>query len=125
MFCPKCGAEYKRGIIKCADCDVPLVEKLPDKPTHKKKEKHRRPDIKYKELLITFNAGEVAFVKSVLDNADIDYYFQGELFQMVRPFADPARLMVREDQVEEAMKLLKELDFGLMGPSAKQEEEME
>lgn len=29
MFCPKCEAEYIEGITECADCHVPLVEKLP------------------------------------------------------------------------------------------------
>lgn len=30
MFCPICKAEYRLGFIRCSDCDVDLVEKLPD-----------------------------------------------------------------------------------------------
>src|SRR5437016_1766626 len=26
MFCPQCGAEYRQGFTRCADCDVELVE---------------------------------------------------------------------------------------------------
>ncbi len=29
MFCPKCKAEYEKGILECADCHVALVEQLP------------------------------------------------------------------------------------------------
>ncbi len=30
MFCPKCKAEYREGFTVCAECGVPLVEKLSD-----------------------------------------------------------------------------------------------
>ena len=29
MFCPECKVEYRSGFSRCADCDVPLVERLP------------------------------------------------------------------------------------------------
>lgn len=32
MFCPKCKAEYREGFTVCAECGVPLVEKLPEQP---------------------------------------------------------------------------------------------
>jgi hypothetical protein len=28
MFCPKCKAEYIRGVTRCSDCDVALVDRL-------------------------------------------------------------------------------------------------
>jgi hypothetical protein len=40
-YCPRCKAEYKPGIERCSDCDLPLVEKLPE-------EVHR--EVKYKFL---------------------------------------------------------------------------
>src|SRR5690349_24367362 len=29
MYCPSCGSEYREGYTECADCKVPLVERLP------------------------------------------------------------------------------------------------
>lgn len=29
LYCPECGAEYLPGVLKCADCGVPLVRELP------------------------------------------------------------------------------------------------
>ncbi|HXZ13689.1 MAG TPA: hypothetical protein VEG64_14990 [Candidatus Sulfotelmatobacter sp.] len=30
MFCPVCKAEYRLGFTHCSDCDVDLVEHLPN-----------------------------------------------------------------------------------------------
>jgi len=30
MFCPECRAEYREGFETCADCEIPLVESLPE-----------------------------------------------------------------------------------------------
>ena len=29
-FCPNCKAEYVAGITRCSDCDLPLVDHLPE-----------------------------------------------------------------------------------------------
>ncbi len=29
MFCPKCRTEYRKDFTTCADCDIPLVDELP------------------------------------------------------------------------------------------------
>ena len=29
MFCPQCKAEYRLGLVRCHDCDVELVDTLP------------------------------------------------------------------------------------------------
>jgi hypothetical protein len=30
MFCPQCKAEYRPGFTRCSDCEVDLVERLPE-----------------------------------------------------------------------------------------------
>ncbi|MGB3340760.1 MAG: DUF2007 domain-containing protein [bacterium] len=104
MFCPKCKAEYRSGFTVCADCDVPLVDKLPEE-----KELPQKPP--YKQLKALFNTAEIAVIKSIFDDAKIDYYFKGEHFQAMHvPLLDPSILMIREDHFEEAEKLLEELE---------------
>lgn len=102
MFCPKCKAEYRTGITVCVDCDVPLVEKLPEE-----KEEHLILT-KYEELLYTHDAGLIAIIKSILDNADITYIFQGDSCAYLHPTILPARLFVRKKDVQKARDLLKD-----------------
>ena len=33
MFCPQCKSEFRTGFTHCADCDVDLVERLPETPS--------------------------------------------------------------------------------------------
>jgi hypothetical protein len=102
MICPRCKAEYVDGITFCADCGIPLVDRLPDEP-----KKADKPPKKYRQLGSNFNAGEIAIIKSILDGAGIDYYFKGERFQTIHAqYVDPAILMVWEEQYKEAKKLL-------------------
>ena len=107
MFCPKCRAEYREGFYTCADCNVDLVNELPPEP---------EPEyVEYKEVMATYNPADIAFLKSLLDAESITYFFHGEHFTYVRPFADPARLMVKKDEVELARELLKDLRLSYMG----------
>ena len=100
MFCPSCRAEYREGYFRCADCDVDLVEKLPEL-----KDKQG-----FVALASVFTEGEIALIKSRLDQAGISYYLQGELSHRLAPLPFGVRLMVREDCLEEAKALLMESD---------------
>jgi hypothetical protein len=107
MFCPKCRAEYREGFTVCADCEIDLVDVLPEV---------EKPEfIDFKEVLTTYNPRDVAFIKSLLESEGIQYFFKGENFMYVRPLADPVRLMIRADQVEEAVELLKNVQLSFMG----------
>lgn len=96
MYCPSCRAEFREGFFRCEDCDVALVETLP--------EERVKPG--YVELATVFTEGEIAIIKANLDQAGIDYYFHGEQAHRLAPLPFGARLMVREDQKEETEALL-------------------
>jgi uncharacterized membrane protein YvbJ len=106
MFCPKCGKEYEEDIYICSECGVSLVPELLSDPTNESLE-----SAKFEEILFTPNAGEMAVIKSLLDNEDIVYFFRGEFFNSVHPLVQPARLMVSTDQAEEVKEILESLNI--------------
>ena len=100
MYCPLCRAEYRQGFFRCEECDADLVESLPEE-----KEKPA-----YVHLATVFTEGEIALIKSRLDQTGIDYYFHGEQAHRLAPLPLGARLMVREDCREEAEAILTDAD---------------
>jgi hypothetical protein len=98
MYCPCCCAEFREGYTRCADCNVDLVDALPDK--------EEPPE--FIHIATVFTEGEIALIKSSLDQAGIVYYFHGEQAHRLAPLPFGARLMVREDFREEAEAILKE-----------------
>ena len=109
MFCPKCGAEYREGFTHCPDCDTDLVNELPkEKP--KQVRETTDDDKTFAAVLSTYNLGDIALIRSILDNEGIEYYLQGENTASIRGYMDPTILMVRNDQVEIVKELLKDFD---------------
>lgn len=102
MFCPKCGGEYEDGFTECADCHVSLVPEPPPPPPE--------PEyIEYETLLATHNPGDIAIIKAVLESEGITHFFDGEGFNMWRPLVQPAKLLVKKDEVQQAVQALKDL----------------
>ncbi len=104
MFCPICKSEYRERFYKCADCDVYLVSELPQ-PTA------NHSDNEFVEAFSTYNQGEIAFIKSVLDGEGITYFFQGEGATMLIAAGAYARLLVKADEAETAREILRDLGF--------------
>ena len=73
--------------------------------------------VNFKEILATYNPADLVFLKSLLDSEEIQYFFKGEHFMYMRPLADPVRLMVRDDQAEEAIDLIKNVKLSVTGIS--------
>ncbi len=107
MFCPKCRTEYREGFYVCADCKIDLVDELSPLP---------EPEfVDFKEVLATYNPADIVFLKSLLESEGIQYFFKGEHFMYVRPLADPVRLMIRIDQVDQVVELLKDVELSVTG----------
>jgi zinc-ribbon domain len=105
LYCPDCGTEYVEGVTVCADCGTPLTAEPP------REEQIPQEALEFEQVLTTFNAGDIAIIKSLLDGQSIDYYFQGEFFSYTRPLVEPARLLVRKDQVNDVKDILKDLEL--------------
>ena len=120
-YCPKCRGEYQDWVQKCRDCGAELVQELPPE--------QGKEFIEYEEVFSTFNPGDIAFIKSILDGEEITYFFQGEHFNYVRPLVEPASLLVKKDQVETAKELLKDAKLSFMAintdDDSRKEEESE
>lgn len=107
MFCPKCASEYRPGTSVCADCGVPLVAERPVTPTD-----HLVEGV---HILSTYNVGDIAFVRSLLEANNIPFLFHGENFTVVDPLIQPARLVVPPEYEERVRELLSDTDIHFMG----------
>jgi len=102
MYCPKCKAEYVKGISHCPDCDVPLVKELP-------------ADLQFKklELEVVFKTTKPAIiqmVRSILEDADIDYNIKSEGLQSILGLGEVKFQVLKED-AETARELLRDLNL--------------
>jgi len=67
--------------------------------------------IEYELILETHNAGDRAFLKSLLDAEGITYFIQGEHVAQFLYNAVPMRLMVRKEHATRARELLKDIEL--------------
>lgn len=108
MFCPKCGDEYRPGFTRCADCDVDLVETLPE----------AEPETPF-EMVTVLETGDqslVAVARSVLEGAGIPSIARNERLQNLFGWGTigtgfnaamgPIRLQVLKEDAEAARELL-------------------
>jgi hypothetical protein len=105
MFCPRCKSEYREDFLKCADCGADLVGALPPEQTDD------LGNVEFVEVFSTYQQGDIAFIKSVLDGEGITYFFQGESSIMLIAAGAYARLLVKADEAQRAREILQELGF--------------
>jgi hypothetical protein len=70
--------------------------------------------------LSSLNQVDIGLIKSILGNADIEYYVFGENFLSAEPLLQPARFFVNGNKLEEAKELLKDYDLRIWGFSSNQ-----
>jgi hypothetical protein len=68
-------------------------------------------DEDFVEVFSTYQQGDIAFLKSILDEEDITYFFQGESSIMLIAAGAYARLLVKSDEAPRAKEILQDLGF--------------
>ena len=119
MHCPECGAEYRPGFSRCADCDVYLVDEHVEGPSIP--DPHRE----LVAILKTTDSILLPVVKSLLDSAAIEYAVQGEEALGVLPLGPAgsrvsrgmwgATIYVAEEDAASVKELLAQLDEDFEG----------
>lgn len=103
MYCPQCRSEFRPGFDWCSDCEMALVEALDPLPT-----KPLPP-----RLVPVFKSGncaDVAIVSAFLTGAEIEHFVRNSFLSTWHPAMGPADVLVREDELREAVEVLQELD---------------
>ncbi len=121
ITCPNCSSilelddvERTASIIHCPECECAIdVRVYPYKSIDMKA---------YSQVLSTINQGDLILLKSILDEAKIDYYIVGENFINIYPLIQPAKFYVMNKQVEEVKELLKDFEFHILGLSTREED---
>ena len=112
--CPECNVEYIDSAIRCSDCDVELTLGPPIPPIQ---EEH--PDPKIETVYATGDPAVIALVKSLLEDAEIEYFTKGydiqDLFGMGRlggfnNVIGPVEFVVAAEDAPTARELLAHLD---------------
>ena len=62
--------------------------------------------MEYKKIYHTYNPADMAVIKSILEENNIDYYSSGEWSGGVYPVAIGMEIMVKSDQAQQAKELI-------------------
>lgn len=121
IVCPNCSHKlhlsYEERVeqkVHCPNCEALIDFKNIENQI-------LEPD-EFVEAISTLNQGDVAIIKSILDDAQISYYTTGENFLSVDPLIQPAKLYVKKEQFPDAVELLKNVEIHIWGASSKNEE---
>ena len=78
-YCPKCKTEYNPGIEKCSDCDLRLVDELPEEPSEEPPEETVEK-VEYKLLRNLPGRVYAEMLKESLRNSGIISVIKGDDF---------------------------------------------
>lgn len=74
-FCPLCKAEYSPGTKRCPDCEVDLIEELPEEADLEESDDEESPE-DWVLLYSTRNKVYAEFLKETLENSNIPCYMK-------------------------------------------------
>jgi hypothetical protein len=111
MLCPSCRSEFVEGIHLCPDCQVDLIQELSEQASE---EVPLTRDLV--TLVETGNPFDVAVAESLLTEAEIPYWKQGDGLQDLfgggrlglgyNLLTGPVRIQVERQDLDQARKLL-------------------
>ncbi len=111
-YCPTCLAEYREGIVRCADCGVALVEGAPPEPS----EVPIRADTEVVRLCRVPDPNQAEIIKAALAEAGIQALVRqlGPLTAELARLADGvthdyAIIYVTANRLDEAKQVLEAL----------------
>jgi len=87
MYCPECGAEYRPGFDRCADCDEALVHEPPPEKDH--------TATPFVTVFETSETDVIPVIKSILRGAEIPFNTRGEAMMNLFPSDLLGRTMSR------------------------------
>jgi hypothetical protein len=108
MFCPKCEAEYIEGISECADCHVPLVEKLPGEEMPAEKLASIKDDLI--PILTVLDREEAIIARGFLESNGVDVILSSdETMRARRGVSSPTgiQLLIKKEDKKDAEDIFK------------------
>jgi hypothetical protein len=105
-FCPECMAEYRGYVQRCSDCDVDLVESLPDTP-------EEDAGLDLVELAEFPNSSEADMVRELLEGNQIRSVLRGKTDPIgATSWASPVTLLVERRDEERARQIYEDFYAG-------------
>jgi hypothetical protein len=110
MFCPKCKAEYRDGILRCTECDVDLVFELSPEP------EDIPGYVDWVNIISFTDKYEADLAQGLLEASDIEAVTISDDCGSVYPsmtYVHGVRLMVKKEDVEAAKEVLTDAEYKL------------